>query len=27
LDTFNNSSNDWKIYDNWKGKVIEESKE
>ena len=27
LDTFNNSSNDWKIYDSWNGKVIEESEE
>ena len=27
LDTFNNSSNDWEIYDNWKGKVIKESEE
>lgn len=25
LDTFNNSSNDWEIYDNWKGQVITES--
>ena len=26
-DTFNNSFNDWEIYDNWKDKVIAESEE
>ena len=28
LDTFNNSlSNDWEVYDKWRGKVVKESEE